>query len=135
MKKVALFSVAIFWSFIFSGTTPCYSEAIVNVKVVDRSMPVFDKQFYSMSVPENVELQSPLGVPLQASSPLGRKLIYTIVEGNELEEFALDFNTGMIFLKSSHFLYLFWNMEQILNRLKIFDVLSLLLKLSMFYYL
>lgn len=80
-------------------------------------MPVFDKQFYSMSVPENVELQSPLGVPLQASSPLGRKLIYTIVEGNDLEEFALDFNTGMVFLKY-YFLYLFWNMEQIFNRLK-----------------
>lgn len=69
-------------------------------------MPVFDKQFYSMSVPENIELQSPLGVPMQASSPLGRKLIYTIVEGNEFEEFQLDFNTGMsIFSYISIFLF------------------------------
>lgn len=57
-------------------------------------MPVFNKQFYSDTVPENIELHSPLSVAIQAESPLGRKLIYTIVKGNELEEFAVDFNTG-----------------------------------------
>lgn len=57
-------------------------------------MPVFNKQFYSDVVPENIELHSPLSVAIQAESPLGRKLIYTIVKGNELEEFAVDFNTG-----------------------------------------
>lgn len=64
-------------------------------------MPVFSKQFYSDSVPENIELHSPLSVVIQAESPLGRKLIYTIVKGNELEEFAVDFNTG----KSDYFIY------------------------------
>lgn len=57
-------------------------------------MPVFKKQFYSEIVPENVELHSPLSLSIQAESPLGRKLIYSIVKGNDLEEFALDFNTG-----------------------------------------
>lgn len=57
-------------------------------------MPIFDKQFYSITVLENVELQTPLGIPIQASSPLDRKLIYTIEKGNDFEEFALDFNTG-----------------------------------------
>lgn len=61
-------------------------------------MPVFNKQFYSDTVPENIELHSPLSVAIQAESPLGRKLIYTIVKGNELEEFAVDFNTGNIFI-------------------------------------
>lgn len=65
-------------------------------------MPVFKKQFYSETVPENVELHSPLSVSIEAESPLNRKLIYSIVRGNELEEFALDFNTG----KSSDFLLL-----------------------------
>lgn len=59
-------------------------------------MPIFNKQFYSDMVPENIELHTPLSVAIQAESPLGRKLIYTIVEGNELEEFAVDFNTGNI---------------------------------------
>lgn len=57
-------------------------------------MPIFKKQFYSEVVPENVELYSPLSVSIQAESPLERKLIYSIVKGNDLEEFALDFNTG-----------------------------------------
>lgn len=56
-------------------------------------MPIFKKQFYSEIVPENVELHSPLSVSVQAESPLGRKLIYSITKGNDMEEFALDFNT------------------------------------------
>jgi hypothetical protein len=59
-------------------------------------MPQFDKQFYSDTVPENIELHSPLSVSIQATSPMSRKLIYSIVKGNELEEFAVDFNTGML---------------------------------------
>lgn len=57
-------------------------------------MPIFDKQFYTDSVAEDIQLHSPLTVSIQAESPLGRKLIYSIVRGNEFEEFALDFNTG-----------------------------------------
>ncbi|XP_037908128.1 fat-like cadherin-related tumor suppressor homolog isoform X10 [Hermetia illucens] len=76
------------------GITPCSTEVSVNVKVIDKSMPVFNKQFYSDTVYENIEVYSPLSVAIQADSPLGRKLIYTIVKGNELEEFAVDFNTA-----------------------------------------
>ncbi|XP_037031417.1 fat-like cadherin-related tumor suppressor homolog isoform X7 [Bradysia coprophila] len=80
------------------GITPCSTDVTVYVKVIDKSMPVFNKQFYSDTVPENIELHSPLSVAIQAESPLGRKLIYTIVKGNELEEFAVDFNTGAIYV-------------------------------------
>lgn len=62
-------------------------------------MPVFTKQFYSDDIPENIQLHSPLSVAIQAESPLGRKLIYSIVSGNEMEKFALDFNTGKVKLK------------------------------------
>ncbi|KAJ8953022.1 hypothetical protein NQ318_015384 [Aromia moschata] len=78
------------------GITPCRTDVTVHIKVIDRSMPVFKKQFYSELVPENVELHSPLSISIEAESPLSRKLIYSIVKGNELEEFALDFNTGVI---------------------------------------
>lgn len=77
-----------------SGITPCSIEVPVNVKVIDRSMPVFDKQFYTDSVLESIEVHSPLALSIQAESPLSRKLIYSIVKGNDFEEFALDFNTG-----------------------------------------
>ncbi|XP_058123843.1 fat-like cadherin-related tumor suppressor homolog [Anopheles ziemanni] len=76
------------------GITPCSTDVTVHVKVIDKSMPVFSKQFYSDTVAENIELHSPLSVAIQAESPLGRKLIYSIVKGNELEEFAVDFNTA-----------------------------------------
>lgn len=69
-------------------------EIPVNVKVIDRSMPVFDKQFYTDSVLESIEVHSPLALSIQAESPLNRKLIYSITKGNDFEEFALDFNTG-----------------------------------------
>ncbi|XP_049820796.1 fat-like cadherin-related tumor suppressor homolog isoform X5 [Aethina tumida] len=78
------------------GMTPCRTDVTVHVKVIDRSMPVFKKQFYSEVIPENMELHSPLTVSIEAESPLSRKLIYSIIKGNELEEFALDFNTGVI---------------------------------------
>lgn len=70
------------------------TEVEVNVKVMDRSMPVFDKQFYSVSVPENIDLYAPIPLTIRADSPLARKLIYSIVAGNTFEEFAIDFNTG-----------------------------------------
>lgn len=80
----------------FKGISPCSVEVPVNVKVIDRSMPVFNKQFYTDSVPENIEIHSPLSLSIQAISPLNRKLIYSITKGNDLEEFALDFNTGKV---------------------------------------
>lgn len=95
-----LFSVEIYASnsiinpFSISGSTPCSTEVTVNVKVMDRSMPIFDKQFYSVSTPENIELHTPLSISIQAESPLGRKLIYSIANGNDFDEFAVDFNTG-----------------------------------------
>lgn len=71
-------------------------------------MPIFKKQFYSEIVPENVELHSPLSLSIQAESPLGRKLIYSIVKGNEWEEFALDFNTGKeMILKNFNELFIY----------------------------
>lgn len=74
--------------------TPCSTEVSVTVKVVDRSMPVFDKQFYTVSIPENIQLYSPLPVTIKAESILGRKLIYSIVSGDKLEQFSIDFTTG-----------------------------------------
>ena len=76
------------------GTPPLSSEALVRVKVVDKSQPVFGQQYYSASVAESADPLSPV-LSVQASSPSGRQLIYSIVSGNEGEEFAVDFNTGL----------------------------------------
>lgn len=85
------------------GTPPLSSEALVRIKVVDKSQPVFGQQYYSSSVAENADPLSPV-LSVQASSPSGRQLIYSIVSGNEGEEFAVDFNTGScrVFFFSYH---------------------------------
>lgn len=74
--------------------SPRSTEVTLNVKVIDKSMPIFEKQFYSVTVPENVEVNSHLSVLISAKSPSSRKLIYSISNGNTLEQFAVDFNTG-----------------------------------------
>lgn len=82
----------------FDGATPpLSSEAIVHIKVIDKSMPVFVQQYYFATISENAEPSCPV-VSVQASSPNNRQLIYSIMSGNEGEEFAVDFNTGMLFV-------------------------------------
>ncbi|XP_044594516.1 fat-like cadherin-related tumor suppressor homolog isoform X4 [Cotesia glomerata] len=76
------------------GLTPCSIEVPVHVKVIDRSMPTFDKQFYTVDVFENIQIDSPLSLSIQAKSDLDRKLIYSITKGNDFEEFTLNFNTA-----------------------------------------
>ncbi|XP_030375675.1 fat-like cadherin-related tumor suppressor homolog [Scaptodrosophila lebanonensis] len=78
--------------------TPCSSEVPVHVKVIDRSMPIFEKQFYSVSVKEDIEMYSALFVSIQAESPLGRKLIYTLSSGNANQYFEIDYRTGSLYV-------------------------------------
>lgn len=57
-------------------------------------MPIFEKQFYSVSVKEDVEMYTALFVSIQAESPLKRKLIYTISADNSEQFFEIDYRTG-----------------------------------------
>ncbi|XP_064481302.1 fat-like cadherin-related tumor suppressor homolog isoform X2 [Ornithodoros turicata] len=80
-----------------NGIPSLQSEAVVPIKVVNRAMPVFPQQFYTVSVPENQQPHVPV-LTVQADSPKGRQLIYSIVFGNSNEEFAVDFNTGVLYV-------------------------------------
>ncbi|XP_068148588.1 LOW QUALITY PROTEIN: fat-like cadherin-related tumor suppressor homolog [Drosophila tropicalis] len=79
---------------------PCSSEVSLNVKVIDRSMPIFEKQFYDVSVKEDVEIYSVLSISIEAQSPLNRKLIYTISSDDKDQHFEIDYNTGSIYVVS-----------------------------------
>ncbi|XP_061386506.1 fat-like cadherin-related tumor suppressor homolog, partial [Musca vetustissima] len=81
-----------------NALTPCSSEVTVTIKVVDKSMPVFTKQFYFGRVKEDIELFSAVSVNIQAESPLQRKLIYTI--SNE-DFFEIDYRTGLLYVVNS----------------------------------
>lgn len=60
---------------------------------MDRSQPIFDRQFYSATVAENADAHTPI-VTVTARSQLNRKLIYTIVGGNEHQTFAMEHEEG-----------------------------------------
>ncbi|XP_064094852.1 fat-like cadherin-related tumor suppressor homolog isoform X3 [Macrobrachium nipponense] len=80
----------------YDGGTPQLSSQVpVRLKVVDRSQPIFDRQFYSATVAENAESHTPI-VTVTAHSQLNRKLIYTLVGGNEHQTFAMEHEEGLI---------------------------------------
>lgn len=74
--------------------TPCSTEVWVHLTVVDRSLPLFDKQFYTTEIAEDVALYTVIPLALESHTPLGMKLYYTIVAGNEYEIFSIDFSSG-----------------------------------------
>ncbi|XP_063233580.1 fat-like cadherin-related tumor suppressor homolog [Bacillus rossius redtenbacheri] len=76
------------------GATPCSTEVAVLVRVTDESSPVFERREYAASVPESAEPGSPLPVSLRADAAPGRRLVYSIVGGDEDEQFGLDFSTA-----------------------------------------
>ena len=78
---------------LFIGNPPLSAEASVRVRVIDKSMPVFDRQFYSATIAEDLSLGSPI-LSIRAESPKSRTLIYSVTQGNEFEEFGVDFSTG-----------------------------------------
>lgn len=77
----------------FLGDNPLRSETEVSIRVINKNMPVFAQQFYSVSIPESLKPHSPV-VSIMASSPQNRKLIYAIVDGDVYEEFIVDYDTG-----------------------------------------
>lgn len=75
------------------GSPPLTAVAAVHVHIIDSSSPLFEQSVYEASVPENVAAFTPV-IPVNAISPHGQKLIYSISRGDKFGEFALDFNTG-----------------------------------------
>ncbi|KAF6084027.1 FAT atypical cadherin 1 [Phyllostomus discolor] len=78
------------------GGNPAFSaEVLVPITVMNRAMPVFEKPFYSAEIPENIQMHSPV-VHIQANSPEGLKVFYSITDGDPFSQFTINFNTGVI---------------------------------------
>ncbi|XP_068174232.1 protocadherin Fat 3-like [Antennarius striatus] len=78
-----------------SGYPPLSSIIEFSVTVVNKAMPVFDKSFYSVSVNEDVAVHTPI-IGINATSPEGQNIIYTIVDGDPYIQFDIGFDTGVI---------------------------------------
>ena len=61
--------------------------------MVSGGVPVFSQSSYNVTVSESHPPLVPF-VTIKAESPTGRQIFYNIEQGNENEEFALDFSTG-----------------------------------------
>uniref|UniRef100_A0A8C1LYF1 FAT atypical cadherin 1a n=1 Tax=Cyprinus carpio TaxID=7962 RepID=A0A8C1LYF1_CYPCA len=78
------------------GGEPALSSSVeVTIMVVNKAMPVFEKAFYSLEIPENIPLLMPV-VHIQANDSEGPRIVYTITEGDPLNQFSINFNTGVI---------------------------------------
>uniref|UniRef100_A0A671N3C4 Protocadherin Fat 1-like n=1 Tax=Sinocyclocheilus anshuiensis TaxID=1608454 RepID=A0A671N3C4_9TELE len=78
------------------GGEPALSSSVeVPIMVVNKAMPVFERAFYSLEIPENIPLLTPV-VHIQANDSEGPRIVYTITEGDPLNQFSINFNTGVI---------------------------------------
>ncbi|KAJ8280395.1 hypothetical protein GJAV_G00054020 [Gymnothorax javanicus] len=77
------------------GYPPLSTTVEFPITVVNKAMPVFDKSFYAVSVNEDVAVHTPI-LGINATSPEGQNIIYTIVDGDPLLQFNIGFDTGVI---------------------------------------
>uniref|UniRef100_A0A3P9HZR5 FAT atypical cadherin 1 n=1 Tax=Oryzias latipes TaxID=8090 RepID=A0A3P9HZR5_ORYLA len=78
-----------------NGEIPLSAEVEVPVRVVNKAIPIFERPFYSIEIPENIQLHSPV-LHVQANDSEGPRIVYTISEGDPFKQFSIDFNTGVI---------------------------------------
>lgn len=78
-----------------NGEVALSAEVEVPITVVNKAMPVFEKPFYSIEIPENIQLHTPV-LHVQANDSEGPRIVYTISEGDPFKQFSIDFNTGVI---------------------------------------
>ena len=69
------------------------STVEVPITIKNRNTPVFKSNYYEVEVDEDVDMFTSI-LSVEASSPTGRKLIYSISAGNVYGEFDVDFSTG-----------------------------------------
>uniref|UniRef100_A0AAY5L2H7 FAT atypical cadherin 3b n=1 Tax=Esox lucius TaxID=8010 RepID=A0AAY5L2H7_ESOLU len=77
------------------GLPPLSSEVELTVAIINKAMPVFDKPFYGVTVREDVPLSTSL-LCLNATSPQGQAVLYTVMDEDSSPQFDIGFDTGVI---------------------------------------
>ncbi|XP_066507712.1 protocadherin Fat 3 [Hoplias malabaricus] len=78
-----------------AGYPSLFTAVELPVTVVNKAMPVFDKPFYGISVREDMAVSTPI-LSINATSPEGQNIIYTIVDGDSSLNFDIGFDSGVI---------------------------------------
>ncbi|XP_054259782.1 fat-like cadherin-related tumor suppressor homolog [Macrosteles quadrilineatus] len=77
------------------GVTPCSTETTLVVKVVAESSPKFERQLYTVTVPESLPPHSLLPVRVVAEAPFDHPVTYAILD-NDIR-FSIDVTAGALF--------------------------------------
>ncbi|XP_051945075.1 protocadherin Fat 1 [Xyrauchen texanus] len=77
------------------GDPPLFSKAEVFISVVNRAMPVFERPFYKIEIPENVQIHTSI-LQVVANGSAGPRTVYSICGGNPFNQFSINFNSGVI---------------------------------------
>ncbi|XP_070553228.1 protocadherin Fat 1-like isoform X2 [Ptychodera flava] len=77
------------------GNPKLAAQVLVPISVMNKAMPVFQRAFYTASIKENIQLHTQV-IHIQANSSNGRKLIYSITDGDTFNQFSIDHNTGVV---------------------------------------
>ena len=77
------------------GLPSLSSEVELPVTVVNKAMPVFDKPFYGVTVREDVAVSTSV-LCINATSPEGQNVIFSITDGDPSLQFDIGFDTGVI---------------------------------------
>ena len=75
------------------GLVRLSTKTILKIKVVDKETPIFDQLSYGKVLREDVKVGQEVS-RVQARSPGGAGIFYTIVQGDPLNQFAIDLKTG-----------------------------------------
>lgn len=78
-----------------AGYPSLFTAVELSVTVVNKIMPVFDKCFYGISVREDIPVSTPV-LKVNAVSPIGQSIIYTIVNWDPSFQFDIGFESGVI---------------------------------------
>ncbi|KAM5172175.1 protocadherin Fat 2 [Mantella aurantiaca] len=77
------------------GEPYLHAQEEVVIIVRNKSNPIFQSLYYTVTLPENVPISTPV-LHIQARSPEGFRIIYNIVENEALSFFSIDFKTGSL---------------------------------------
>uniref|UniRef100_A0A8C1TTF3 FAT atypical cadherin 1b n=1 Tax=Cyprinus carpio TaxID=7962 RepID=A0A8C1TTF3_CYPCA len=77
------------------GEPPLFSKAEVVISVVNKATPMFERPFYKLEIPENVQVRTSV-LQVIANQSAGPRTVYSICGGNPFNQFYIDFNSGLI---------------------------------------
>ena len=96
--RAAAFCVRCYeWIISSSSSGKPKHSAVIDVPIIvrNKAMPIFQEHYYSAVIDEDITLHSAV-IQVQAISPHGRDVIYSLFSGDEYNQFDINPNEGKL---------------------------------------